>query len=362
MFEPNKVQREEASQTEHATSKGGRGPRPIGGEVGEGLTHQKDASTQQHGIKPLVLHGVGWKGTLESMLLPRYGMGAVRDAVLVAAGMGTRMFPSSAFLPKETLPLVDVPLLTHLVLEAKAAGITRLHVVVSPTKSFDGMFDDRRSLHSLRPHLDAELFHAAEGMEIHTHIQHEPKGVGNAIQAALDAVEGPFLVMLGDNLLMDDHAPTAAYRPSLASKHLIEAHGDRDAATVALMDVGRGEVHHYGIAGMQGDVVTKIVEKPSAEDAPSSLALCGRYVFPSDTKAILSSCTYELHGDLQSIALQERLMEQGRLFGEVLTGTQWYDSGAPLKWLQAQVDHALRRADLAPDFEAWLVQRLQDQR
>lgn len=292
------------------------------------------------------------------MLLFPNGMGAVRDAVLVAAGMGTRMFPSSAFLPKETLPLVDVPLLTHLVLEAKAAGIERLHVVVSPTKSFDGMFDDRTSLQALRQHLDARLFNAAEGMEVYTHIQQEPKGVGNAIEAALHAVDGPFLVMLGDNLLMDTHAPTTAYRPSLASKRLIDAHAGRNAATVALMDVGLSEVHHYGVAAMQGETVTAIVEKPVAEEAPSSLALCGRYVFPADAKAILAACTYEEHGELQSIALQERLMEQGRLYGEVLTNTQWYDSGAPIKWLQAQVDHALRRPDLATEFSDWLLQRL----
>jgi len=303
-----------------------------------------------------------WRGTLESMLLFRHGMGAVRDAVLVAAGMGTRMFPSSAFLPKETLPLVDVPLLTHLVLEAKVAGIERLHVVVSPTKSFDGMFEDRRGLQALRNHLDVQLFHAAEGMEIHTHVQREPKGVGNAIEAALHAIDGPFLVMLGDNLLMDDHAPTTAYRPSLASKRLIEAHGDRDGSTVALMDVGFEEVHHYGIAAMQSETITALVEKPTADAAPSTFAMCGRYVFPTEAKTILAQCTYELHGDLQSIALLEHLMRQERLFGEVLTDTQWYDSGSPVKWLQAQVDHALRRSDLASEFSSWLRHRLEDHR
>jgi UTP-glucose-1-phosphate uridylyltransferase len=88
--------------------------------------------------------------------------------------------------------------------------------------------------------------------------------------------------------------------------------------------------------------------------------MCGRYVFPTDAKTILARCTYELHGDLQSIALLEHLMGQGRLFGEVLTDTQWYDSGSPVKWLQAQVDHALRRPDLASEFAAWLTHRLED--
>ena len=100
------------------------------------------------------------------------------------------MFPVSACTPKESLPLLDVPLLTHLILEAKAAGVERLHVVTSPSKSFDALLEDRGTLHTHRSHLDPSLFHATEGLEVFTHLQHEPKGVGNALEAALDAVEG----------------------------------------------------------------------------------------------------------------------------------------------------------------------------
>ena len=178
-----------------------------------------------------------WSLTLESLCLLREVMDVVRDAVLVAAGLGTRMFPTSAFSPKESLPLVDVPLLTHLVMEAKAANIERLHVVVSPTKSFEPWMEDRRSLHALQSHLDQALFNATDGLEILYHVQHEPKGVGNAIEAALDAINGPFLVMLGDNLLMDVHATATDYRPSQASKRLVEAFQNHGQATVGLMEV-----------------------------------------------------------------------------------------------------------------------------
>ena len=289
-------------------------------------------------------------------------MGVVRDAVLVAAGLGTRMFPASAFLPKESLPLVDVPLLTHLIMEAKIAGIQRLHIVLSPSKSFDALLENRTDAHALRAHLDASLFHAADGMTVFTHLQREPKGVGDAISAALDAVEGPFLVMLGDNLLMDVHAPTDSYAPSQASKRLIEAHGDRTGATVGLMEVGEDEVQHYGVAVLEGHRITAMVEKPEPDRAPSRLALCGRYVFPSTTKEVLQRCSYEEHGDLQSIAIQHHWMNQRELYGFVLEDTQWYDSGSPMKWLQAQVDHALRRDDLSPAFSAWLHERMNDQR
>ena len=289
-------------------------------------------------------------------------MDVVQDAVLVAAGLGTRMFPVSAFSPKESLPLVDVPLLTHLIMEAKEANIQRLHVVVSPTKSFEPWLKDRRSLHALQDRLDKTLFHAAEGLDVLVHFQHEPKGVGNAIEAALDAIEGPFLVMLGDNLLMDVHASAEAYTPSSASKRLVEAYMQHGEATVGLMEVAEKDVQKYGIVAMEGHRIVSMVEKPPAEKAPSRLALCGRYVFPANTQDLLNIYNYEQHGDLQSIALQQHWMDEGTLYGLVLDETQWYDSGAPLLWLKAQVDHALRRSDYSEEMRAWLEQRLSDQR
>ena len=289
-------------------------------------------------------------------------MEPVRDAVLIAAGLGTRMFPASAFTPKESLPLLDVPLLVHLVMEAKAAGIQRLHVVTSPSKSFDAVLEDRSELHALQDHLDPSLFNATAGLEVHVHLQQQPKGVGNAMEAALHAVSGPFLVMLGDNLLMDVHSTAEAYEASQASKRLIDAFAKTGEATVGLMEVESEDVSKYGIVALEGQRIVDMVEKPSPEQAPSRLAMCGRYVFPADSSDLLATYTYESHGELQSIAMQEHWMRAGRLHGVVLEGTQWYDSGAPLLWLQAQVDHALRRDDLAEPFARWLRQRLEDQR
>ena len=289
-------------------------------------------------------------------------MDVVRDAVVVAAGLGTRMFPTSAFLPKETLPLVDVPLLTHLILEAKEAGIERLHIVTSRVKSFDDLLTSRSDRHAMRPEPDGTLFSATNGLDVHVHYQEEPKGVANAIEAALHVVDGPFLVMLGDNLLMDVHATTRSMIPSSVSKRLVDAYAQHGGATVALMEVGEDEVQHYGVVALEGDRITAMVEKPEPKDAPSRLAMCGRYVFPATTQALLQTYTYEQHGDLQSIALQQHWMDEGALYGMVLEDTQWYDSGAPLLWLQAQVDHALRRSDYSEPFADWLRQRLDAQR
>lgn len=285
-------------------------------------------------------------------------MDKVRDALLVAAGIGTRMFPVSASVPKESLPLVDVPLLTHLLLEAKQAGIERLHIITSPSKSFDSLLDDRRHLHVHRADLDEDLFHATDGLEVLIHVQKEPKGVGNAMEAALHAVDGPFLVMLGDNLLMDEHASTEAYVPSKVSKRLIDAYHRFSQPTVGLMEVDAASVSHYGIVGMDGDRIVSMVEKPTIDQAPSRLAMCGRYVFPADMKTLLQTCSYEQFGDLQSIEVLKRYIDENQLHGLVLDETQWYDSGAPLMWLKAQVDHALRRPDVQDEFRTWLTNRL----
>ena len=284
-------------------------------------------------------------------------MDKVRDALLVAAGIGTRMFPVSASVPKESLPLVDVPLLTHLLLEAKQAGIERLHIITSPSKSFDSLLEDRRHLHVHRADLDGDLFHATDGLEVLIHVQKEPKGVGNAMEAALHAVDGPFLVMLGDNLLMDEHASTEAYVPSKVSKRLIDAYHRFSQPTVGLMEVDAASVSHYGIVGMDGDRIVSMVEKPTIDQAPSRLAMCGRYVFPADMKTLLQTCSYEQFGDLQSIEVLKRYIDENQLHGLVLDETQWYDSGAPLMWLKAQVDHALRRPDVQDEFRTWLTNR-----
>ena len=288
-------------------------------------------------------------------------MAQVKDALIIAAGLGTRMFPASAMMPKEALPLVDVPLMTHLVAEAKAAGVERLHLVTSPTKSFEGLLRDTTDLHRLKPHLDANLFNITNGLEVLVHVQPEPKGVGDAMRCALEDISGPVLVLLGDNLIMDRHATPDSFEASGASSDLVKAFERTGEATVGLVAVPESDVQRYGIVALEGSRMVGLVEKPSLDEAPSTLALCGRYVFPSSLKSLLDRFSYEEHGDLQSIAVQQHWMEQGQLHGHVFSNVQWYDSGAPFMWLQAQIDHALRREDYQDALRSWLERRL-DQR
>lgn len=285
-------------------------------------------------------------------------MAAVEDALLVAGGLGTRMLPTSASTPKEALPLVDVPALVHLAREAVAAGVKRLHIISSPRKDLNNLLGDHSWLHEKRPDLSKELLSPFSDVEVHVHIQENPLGLGNAIECALGDISGPFLVLLGDNILLDTHTSLDSFKPSNASSLLVSNYTTHGLPCVGLLQVDKEEVSQYGVVEMDGHFIRKIVEKPTAEEAPSQLVLCGRYLFTSDAKELLQRFNVESHGELQSIVLQKHWMDNDGLIGVELSGFQWYDSGKPLPWLQAQVDHALRRKDLEPSFRQWLIQRL----
>ncbi|MBR60830.1 MAG: hypothetical protein CMA84_06400 [Euryarchaeota archaeon] len=284
-------------------------------------------------------------------------MPEVSDALLVAGGLGTRMLPASAYLAKENLPLVDVPILVHLAREAIFAGVKRLHIITSPGKDLESITQNHMQLKHKAPHVREMLLFPTEEVEVFMHVQAEPKGLGDAIYQALDAVEGPFLVLLGDNLIMDHHHSPNTYHPSNASKLLVESYREKQKPCVGLIEVE--QVQHYGITRLKDEMISEIVEKPDPSNAPSKWALCGRYLFPSHTKDLLDKYDHETHGELQSIALQQHFIENEGLVGVRLKNHQWYDAGQPMPWLKSQIDHALRREDLGDELRAWLLQRLQ---
>lgn len=284
-------------------------------------------------------------------------MAAVEDAVLVAGGMGSRMLPASAAIAKEALPLVDIPALSHLAREAVAAGAKRIHIITSPKKDLSRLLKDNSWLHDTRPDLSAELLSPFNDVEVLVHVQEVPKGFGDALSCALHAIDGPFMVLLGDNILLDSFNSTSNYIPSSASKKLVEAYLRTGLPCVGLAAVNDPE--NYGVVSMNGELVKDIIEKPVREDAPSNLVLCGRYVFTSDTSKLLSMYDYEQYGELQSIAIQQHWMQNEGLVGVELKGFQWYDSGAPLPWLKGQIDYALRRGDMNNELRSWLNDRLQ---
>ena len=296
---------------------------------------------------------------LESMCLLARFMQAVEDALIVAGGLGTRMYPVSAFLPKESLPLIDIPVMIHLAHEAKAAGVKRIHIISSPNKDLSPLLKDITGLHSNRPELDKKLFSSFSDIEVKVHLQHQQLGLGDAISCALDEIAGPFLVLLGDNVILDNHTSTKDFIPSNASKLLVQCFEENNLPCGAILPVEAEEVSNYGVVELEGKFVRNVVEKPNVEDAPSNLVLCGRYLFTSEAKDLLRNVyTAEKYGELQSIELQKHWMHGKGFIGVELEGFSWYDSGNPYSWLQAQVDHALERPDYGEDFRIWLQSRL----
>ena len=213
------------------------------------------------------------RATLESLRHTAAIMTAVRDALLVAGGLGTRMLPTSASVPKEALPLVDVPALVHLAREAVTAGVERLHIISSPSKDMNALLGDHAWLLDRRPDLDPQLLSPFTDVEVHVHIQHEPLGLGNAIECALASIDGPFLVLLGDNILLDQHTPPHAFTPSNASLQLVEHFQSNGLPCVGLLPVSLSEVSNYGVVRLDGQRILEICEKPNPEDAPSNLVI-----------------------------------------------------------------------------------------
>ena len=286
-------------------------------------------------------------------------MAPVEDALIVAGGLGTRMFPASAMLAKEALPLVDVPLLTHLIQEAVHAGATRIHIISRPGKDLSAWQEGRSELATFRPEVHLQHLDPGHGVDVLVHEQVEQRGLGDAIACALHAVKGPFLVLLGDNLLMTAHRGPDVLAPSTASRDLVEAYERTGRPVAGLMRVAPEEASSFGMVAMHGDLITEVVEKPAPGNAPSALALCGRYLWTEDAAALLEHYDVDAHGELQSIRVQEHWMNEGGMTGVVHEGAVWYDAGRPLPWLKAQIDHALRREDMGEDLEAWLASRLQ---
>ena len=293
---------------------------------------------------------------------------AVEHAVLLAGGIGSRMLPATAMVAKEVLPLVDVPAIVHLLREVREAGCTVAHVVISPGKESlaaalvpDAVWVER--LATARPDLgEVALRPVPEGLELRVHVQPEPLGPGDAISHSLDGRSEPLLLIYGDNLLMDAHRAAGDVTGSMASRLLVERYRATGRSVAGLAPVAAERLSAYGVVALDGERITEVVEKPAPGEAPSDLVLCGRYVFGADAAGLLERYDLATHGELQTIALLEHWMrEPGGLMGVVLPDVAWYDSGDRMAWLEAQIDHALRRPDLGGSFRAWLATRLDQQ-
>src|SRR5918995_1422102 len=281
------------------------------------------------------------------------------EAVIPAAGLGTRFLPATKAMPKEMLPVVDKPAIQYVVEEAAAANITDILVIIGRNKNaISNHFDSVPELEvKLKDKGDADrlqqVMASSDMADIHFVRQGDPKGLGHAVLRSRAHVgDSPFAVLLGDDLI-DERDP-------LLTTMLAE-HERTGAAVVALLEVDPTQIHLYGAAAVEAtddpDVVkvTGLVEKPRREDAPSNLAVIGRYVLTPQVFDILERTEPGKGGEIQlTDALQELAADPDGpgVYGVVFGGRR-YDTGDRGDYIKAIVQLAVDRDDLGPDLRPW---------
>ncbi|MBB1244194.1 UTP--glucose-1-phosphate uridylyltransferase GalU [Streptomyces durbertensis] len=285
----------------------------------------------------------------------------ISKAVIPAAGLGTRFLPATKATPKEMLPVVDKPAIQYVVEEAVAAGLSDVLMVTGRNKRpLEDHFDRNYELEEvLRNKGDEDkLGRVQESSDLatmHYVRQGDPKGLGHAVLCAAPHVgEQPFAVLLGDDLI-DPRDPLLMRMTEIQERH--------GGSVVALMEVDPSQSHLYGCAAVEttdaDDVVrvTGLVEKPAPGEAPSNLAIIGRYVLDPAVFEVLRKTQPGRGGEIQlTDALQTLALEPslgGPVHGVVFRGRR-YDTGDRADYLRAIVRLACEREDLGPDFRAWL--------
>lgn len=283
----------------------------------------------------------------------------VRKAVLPVAGHGTRFLPASKAVPKEMLPLVDRPAIQYVVEECVRAGIEDVLLVTSMGKAaLEDHFDRRLDLEAAledkgKQDMLDEVVRIAELAEVSSVRQPVQLGLGHAVLMGRQHVgDEPFVVVLGDDIV----DPAEPYL-----ERMLEVHEQSGRPTIALMEVPDDATHLYGIATVeetdQDDVVaiTGMVEKPPPGEAPSNLAIIGRYVLPGAIFDVLEDTPRGAGGEIQLTDALMTLASEEPLRGVVFRGVR-HDVGDKLGFLKATVHMALERDDLGPDFRAWLTE------
>ena len=281
---------------------------------------------------------------------------SVRKAVIPAAGLGTRFLPATKAIPKEMLPIVDVPTIQYVVNEAIASGIE--HVVLVTGRGKDALvdyFDRAPELEQFlaekgKDDLLAMVRDIAEKCEVIAIRQKEPRGLGHAVLAARPAVgDEPFAVLLGDDIFDADP-------PCI--RQLIDVFEARKQAVIALLEVSDAQTSAYGVIkgtplapGLHQ--VEGMVEKPAPGTAPSRLAIMGRYVLPPDIFPLIAATPPGKGGEIQLTDALDRLRAASGVIGCAFRGTR-YDAGDKFGYLQANLEYALKRPDLAAKLRPYL--------
>lgn len=286
----------------------------------------------------------------------------VRKAVIPAAGLGTRFLPATKATPKEMLPVVDKPAIQYVVEEAVAAGLADILFVTGRSKRpledhFDRNYELEQVLESKGDAERLELVRESTDLaRIHYVRQGDPLGLGHAVLVAQQHVGNePFAVLLGDDLI-------DARDPILDT--MIAIRNEFGGSVLCLMQVPRETISLYGCVRIEGEpingvvAVTDLVEKPDVADAPSDLAIIGRYILDPAVFAVLADTAPGRGGEIQLTdalrVLATMSPEQGGGVRGVVFDGRRYDTGDKLSYLQAVITLASQRQDIGPQLTAWL--------
>lgn len=280
----------------------------------------------------------------------------IRKAIFPVAGFGTRFLPATKAQPKEMLPIVDKPVIQYLVEEAVAAGITDIIMVTGRGKRaiedhFDSSFELEHTLVEKEKHDLLEEVRNISKLANFVYVrQPKPLGDGHAILCARDVIgDEPCAVLFGDDIV-DGKVP--------AIRQLIETYNETGCSVIGLKEVPKADISNYGVAGGKTGTgglveVDILVEKPKPENAPSNLAIIGKYVITPEVFDCIEKGGRSAGGELRLIDGLEVLLKKQRIFGKILEGKR-YDTGQKIGLIQATIDFALKRKDLGPELKKYL--------
>ena len=281
----------------------------------------------------------------------------IRKAIIPAAGLGTRFLPATKAQPKEMLPIVDKPTIQYIIEEAVASGIEEILIITGRSKKcIEDHFDKSVELElelekSGKEEMLKMVRDISDMVDIHFIRQKEPKGLGHAISCAKTFVGNePFAVLLGDDIVYNEGKPCL--------KQLIDCYDEYNTSVLGVQTVEAKDVNKYGIVnGIHiEDRVYKVkglVEKPSVEEAPSNVAILGRYIITPRIFKILEETKPGKGGEIQLTDALLNLISEEAMYAYDFEGTR-YDVGDKLGFLKATVEYALRREDLRDGFIEYL--------
>lgn len=288
----------------------------------------------------------------------------VKKAIIPAAGLGTRFLPATKAQPKEMLPIVDTPTIQYIIEEAVNSGIEDILIVTGRGKrAIEDHFDKSLLLEEMLAEKEKyeqleEIQKISAMADIHYIRQKEPRGLGHAIWCARKFIgNDPFAVMLGDDIVVSE-------KPCL--KQLIDEFEEKQSSIIGVQEVSDQDISKYGVIApdedyAEGDLVKirDLVEKPPLEEAPSRLAIMGRYVLTPEILDILETIPPGRGNEIQLTDALKELTKQQDMYGYHFNGKR-YDIGDKYGFVQATVEFALMRNDLKDPLRKWLKEIVAD--